>query len=143
MEAKALAELYNQMYGLDKRTKKDCLIEMAGKLSKISGRERPWTWRFLNSLLNSDKGFSISPEMERAIGIAERRLDGQSEAQARAREIMVLTTNGIEPGSIVFGHTTRCYCGLPVVFNHPGRKYCFEECLKRARQERRVKAASM
>ena len=137
MEAKTLAALYNQMYGLDKRTKKDCLIEMADKLSKIAGRDRPWTWRFLNSLLRENEGFSINPEMERAIHIMGARLDGQSEVQARGHEIMVLTTNGIEPGSIVFGHTTRCYCQLPVVFNHPNRKYCFEECRQRARQERK------
>lgn len=137
MEAKTLAELYKQTYALDSRKKKDCLIELADKLSKIAGRKRPWTWRFLNSLLKGNEGFSISPEMERAIGIAERRLDGQPEVQARARAITVFTVNGIEPESIVFGHTTRCYCNLPVVFNHPNRKYCFEECRKLARQERK------
>jgi len=132
--------LYNQMYSADSRNKKECLIELADKLSKIAGRERPWTWRFLNSLLNDNKGFSVSPEFERAIHILEARQDGQPEIQACSREIMVLTTNDIEPGSIVFGHTTRCYCQLSVVFNHPNRKYCFEECRQRAKRERKKAA---
>lgn len=139
MKLETLAELYNQTYAKDSRKKKDCLIELADRLSKIAGRNRPWTWRFLNSLLNGDKGFSISLEMERAIHIAEARLDGQPEVQARSRAITVFTVNGIEPNSIVFGHTTRCYCQLPVVFNHPARKYCFEECRLRARAERKAK----
>ena len=136
MSVEILITLYSQMYGLDSRSKKECLIELADKLSRIAGRSRPWTWRFLNSLMNGNEGFSVSPELERTIHIAGARLDGQPEIQARSHEIMVLTTNGIEPGSVVFGHTTYCYCQLPVVFNHPSRKYCFEECRQRAKRER-------
>lgn len=137
MNAEILADLYNQTYAKDKRGKKECLIELADTLSKIASRKRPWTWRFLFSLLNGDKGFSISPELERAIQIAGARLDGQPEIQARSRQITVFTVNGIEPDSVVFGHTVLCYCQKRVVFNHPGRKYCFEECRERARLERK------
>lgn len=140
-----LKSIYFDLYGpLDvpkrpgaKPVKMANLRELADKLSKIANREKPWTHRYLSSLLSGDKGFSISPELERAIHILENRLDGQPEIQARSRQITVFTVNGIEPDSVVFGHTTYCYCHLPVVFNHPSRKYCFEECRERARQERR------
>lgn len=69
METKTLGELYHQKYASDERTKKERLTELAGKLSEIAGRNRPWTWRFLNSLLNGNKGFSVSPQMERALHI--------------------------------------------------------------------------
>ena len=139
-----LKELYEARYGaIDGPGKMKNLADMADSLSRIVNRERPWTNRYLNSLIKGNEGFAVTEELERAIYILTARMDGQSEAQARSREIMVFSTNGIEPGSIVFGHTTRCYCQLPVVFNHPSRKYCFEECRQRARQERKAKAASI
>lgn len=139
MNADSLRQIYEETYGpLGESGKKKNLTELAETLSKIAGREPAWTWRMLNGIILGHKGFSVTKELERAIHILSARLDGQPEVQARAREITVLTTNGIDPGSIVFGHTTRCYCQLPVVFNHPGRKYCFEECRLRARQERKA-----
>lgn len=138
-----LKDLYETLYGpLDApgHKKMKNLADMADSLSRIASRERPWTNRYLNSLIKGNEGFTITEELTRAIHILSARLDGQSEAQARSRAITVFTVNGIEPESIVFGHTTRCYCLLPVVFNHPARKYCFEECRLRAKLERRAKA---
>lgn len=137
---KILESLYEEMYGpLDSEGKMKHLTELGQLLAKAVGRESAWTSHHLNALMMGYKNFRVTPDLIRAIDILLARLDGQSEAQARSREIMVLTTNGIEPGSIVFGHTTRCYCQLPVVFNHPCRKYCFEECRQRARRERKGK----
>lgn len=133
-----LKDLYEALYGpLDGPGKMKNLADMADSLSRIVNRERPWTNRYLNSLIKGNEGFTITEELERAIHILSAREDGQPEVQARSRAITVFTVNGIEPESIVFGHTTRCYCQLRVVFNHPNRKYCFEECRQRAKQERK------
>lgn len=138
---KILESLYEEMYGpLDTEGKMKHLAELGQLLAKVVRRESAWTSHHLNALIMGYKNFRVTPDLIRAIDILLARLDGQSEAQARARAITVFTVNGIEPESIVFGHTTRCYCNLPVVFNHPNRKYCFEECRQRARQERRGKA---
>jgi len=138
MDADILRAIYEGMYGpLDSPGKLKNLTQLAGALSGIARKEPAWTARYLNGIVLGHNGFAVSEELERAISILTARMDGQSEAQARSREITVLTTNGIEPGSIVFGHTTRCYCQLQVVFNHPCRKYCFEECRQRARAERK------
>lgn len=137
-----LESLYIEYHGpLDGPGKMDNLQKLAATLSKAVERKSAWTARYLNNILNGYANFRVTEEMAQAMQIMVDKLDGKNPVQARSREIMVLTTNGIEPGSIVFGHTTRCYCQLPVVFNHPNRKYCFEECRQRAKQERKAKAS--
>jgi hypothetical protein len=85
VETKTLGELYNQKYASDERTKKERLTELANRLSEIAGRERPWTWRFLNSLLNGNEGFSVSPQMEQALHI----LAGQNGHSAEIKLVVL------------------------------------------------------
>lgn len=122
-----LSDVYTEIYPGDDLFKKANLVELAEILSDIAARAEPWTWRYLHGVLKGYRGFSISPELERALTILANKLDGRTDLQARAREITVLTVNSIDEGSLVMGHTQRCpECLLKFVPNHPRRVYCPE-----------------
>lgn len=132
-------EMYKDLAGTSKLSK---LTTLGKLLAKTIGRKPNWTAHHLNAVIMGYDSFVVTPELERAIQIVGMRRDGQPEIQAKSRQISVFTVNGIEPDSVVFGHTVLCYCQRRVVFNHPGRKYCFEECKLRARRERKAKAGA-
>lgn len=135
----SLKLLYEEMHkDLSGKSKLSKLATLGKLLAKTISREPAWTAHHLNAVIMGYGGFVVTPELERAIQIVAMRHDGQPEIQARSRQITVFTVNGIEPDSIIFGHTVLCYCQRRVVFNHPSRKYCFEECKERARQERKA-----
>lgn len=137
--ANSLKSLYEEMYDeLAGKSKLSKLTTLGKLLAKTINRKPDWTAHHLNAVIMDYSGFAVTPELERAIQIVGMRNDGQPEIQARSRQITVFTVNGIEPDSVVFGHTVLCYCQRRVVFNHPSRKYCFEECKERARLERKA-----
>jgi len=118
-----LRDIYHEIYGPDVTSAN--LQELAEVLSGIAKRRQSWTWRYLNNILKGYDGFSISKDMDKALEVLGRRLDGESDLQSLAHEVRVLALNGIEPGSLVMGHTQRCPgCMIKFVPNHHLRIYC-------------------
>lgn len=139
-----LEGVYTDLYGsLDAPGKMKNLRELADTLSKISNREKPWTHRYLNSLLNGDAGFRVTPELETALRVQADRLDGAHPLLARVVEITAYSINGsVQSGSIITGHSMRCVCGTLFVPYHNLQKYCCKECPGRP-AKRKAKAGGI
>lgn len=140
-----LRELYKEIYGpLDGPGKMKNLAEMAANLSRIANRERPWTNRYLNSLINGNEGFALTEELYRALDAMAGKLDGANPLQAHLVEITAYSINGsVEPGSIITGKSTRCPgCLVLFVPHNYFQVYCGPECPGRPKRKGRKAALS-
>lgn len=133
-----LKSVYEDIYGpLDvpkrpgsKPEKMNNLRELATTLSKIANREKPWTHRYLNSLLNGDSGFRVTSELDTALRVLTAKLDSSNPLEARLVEITVFSVNGhVQPTSIILGQSKRCKgCHALIVPKVPWQLYCGKEC---------------
>lgn len=126
-----LQDIYTEIYGpIEQTGRLRNLAEMAETLSKLVGKEPPWTDRYLNGVIKGHKGFAISTEMERALHALAGRIEGQHPLQALTQPVQVLSINGyVKPGSIILGKTKRCErCQTPIVPRVPWQRYCCKEC---------------
>lgn len=125
-----LKSVYQAVYGdLSALGRLASLEELAGSLSRIAGKEPPWTARYLNSVILGHKGFTVTAEMRQAIEVYAARLDQAHPLQALLVEITAYSVNGsVASGSVITGHSKRCDCGLLFVPHHPMQKYCCLEC---------------
>jgi hypothetical protein len=130
-----LKSIYQAVYGdLSGPGRLSSLEELARALSKIAGKEPPWTARYLNSIILGHKGFSVTAELSQAIQVYAARLDEAHPLQALLVEITAYSINGrVRPGSIITGESKRCDCGVLFVPHHPRQKYCCAECPQRPR----------
>lgn len=143
MNADTLRTIYEEIYGsLDAPGKMKNLRELAATLSQVAHREKPWTYRYLNSLLNGDSGFRVTPELNTALKVLGSKLDNANPLQARLVQITAFSINGnVEPGSIITGKSTRCPGCLALFVPHSNLQiYCGPECPGRP-QRRKAKAA--
>lgn len=139
MNADILRTIYLEIYGpLNAPGKMRNLRELAATLSKIAKREKPWTHRYLNSLLNGDSGFRVTPELDIALRVLATKLDGANPLQARLVEITVYSVNGhTKPSSIILGESKRCKgCQVLMVPRVPWQDYCGKECPGRPKRKR-------
>jgi len=133
-----LCDLYQEIYG-PKITIAN-LDELAGDLSQIAGRSRPWTGKFLHSLLKEYPGFNPNRQLIEALDVLASRLDGFDEAQARSKEVTVFATNDLPAGTIVLGQALRCArpgCQVRFVPTHPRQKYHNRACALLNRRRKR------
>ncbi|HXV44790.1 MAG TPA: hypothetical protein VEC96_17135 [Anaerolineae bacterium] len=135
-----LLDVYQDAYG-PKITLAN-LGELAGDLSRIVGRSRPWTGKFLHSLIKQYAGFSTNSQLIKALNILAAQRDGLNEVQARAQEINgVLAVNELPPGTVILGVARRCAApGCPVRFvpTHPRQKYHSKGCAALARRQKQA-----
>jgi hypothetical protein len=133
-----LLDIYQDVYG-PKVTLAN-LNELAADLSQIAGRSRPWTGKFLHSLIKQYAGFSTNSKLIKALNILAAQLDGLNEVQARAREMSgLLAVNDLPPGTVILGVAQRCAApGCPVRFvpTHPRQKYHSKACAVLARRHK-------
>jgi hypothetical protein len=133
-----LLDVYQGVYG-SKITLAN-LNELAHDLSEIIGRSRPWTGKFLHSVIKQYAGFSTNGKLIRALTILAAQLDGINEIQARAQEINgLLAINELPPGTVILGSAHRCArpgCSVRFVPTHPRQKYHSKECAALARQQK-------
>jgi hypothetical protein len=136
METNLLEALYRELYGDPAAPGKMAnLRELAVLLSDIVKREKPWTYRYLNSLLNGDAGFRVTPELEQALQVLATRLDNAHPLQAWLVKIEAYSINGaVQPGSIITGKSERCACGVLFVPHHHFQKYCCPQCPARVKK---------
>lgn len=133
-----LLEIYKDLYGPQITLAN--LSELAGDLSQIVGRSRPWTGKFLHSIIKQYAGFSTNKVLTKALNILAARLDGMNEVQAAAQEMNgLLAVNDLPPGTVILGVARRCATpGCPVRFvpTHPRQKYHSKACAALARQQK-------
>jgi len=136
-----LLNTYQALYGPEITI--SCLDDLATDLSQIAGRNRPWTGKYLHSLIRGYDGFSVNHELSRALTILGSCLDGTDEVQARARVVNgLLAVNDLPAGTVILGRARRCANpGCPVIFvpTHPRQKYHSRACAEMARKLRRKK----
>jgi hypothetical protein len=132
-----LFDIYEQLYG--PKITMAYLDELAADLSQIAGRSRPWTGKFLHSLLRGYPGFKANGQLGKALAVLAGRLAGLDEIQSRAEEVQVLAVNHLPAGTLVLGTAQRCAapgCQITFVPNHPRQKYHSKSCAGLARRQR-------
>lgn len=135
---KLLIEVYQNLYGPNITLAN--LNELAHDLSQVVRRSRPWTGKFLHSLMKGYAGFTVNKELIDALSILASRLEGSDEVQQRAKEVTILTVNDLPAGTIVLGEARRCATpGCPVFFVpiHPRQKYHSKSCAELSKRHNR------
>lgn len=133
-----LINTYQAVYGLEFTMVN--LGEMAADLSNIAGRTRPWTGKFLHSLIKEYSGFKANDQLLKALTILNSRQHGEDEVKAQAKEATVLSVSDLPAGTMILGEAKRCAAlGCPVLFvpTHPRQKYHSKVCAKLGRRTRR------
>jgi hypothetical protein len=123
-----LLDVYQDLYGPQITLAN--LNELAGDLSRVIGRSRPWTGKFLHSIIKQYAGFSTNASLTKALTILAARLDGLNEVQAQEMKGL-LAINELPPGTVILGLARRCAApGCPVRFvpTHPRQKYHSKAC---------------
>ena len=133
-----LVDVYKDIYG-PKITMAN-LNELAADLSGLAGRPRPWTGKFLHSIIKEYAGFATNGHLNKALTIMAARLDGADDLEARVQEVDgLLAVNDLPPGTLVLGHARRCAapgCRVRFVPTHPRQKYHSKTCAELARRQR-------
>lgn len=140
-----LKSIYIELYGpLESPGKMKNLEELATTLSTLAGRERPWTARYLVSLLNGNTGFKVTHDLEVALYALAGRLDNQPPLQALIVEIRAYSINGnVQAGSVILGVSRRCHrCQTLFVGRVPWQKYCAPECRDAIKKENASKGCA-
>lgn len=135
-----LIELYRELYGSTITIAN--LNELASDLSQIVRRSRPWTGKFLHSLIKEYPGFTANGQLVEALTVLAGRQDGVDEVQARSKEAKVLTVNRLPAGTVVLGQAQRCAtpgCQILFVPTHPRQKYHSKACAEKCRRKKRTK----
>ena len=131
-----LNNTYQQIYGPEISIAH--LDELAADLSQIAGRARPWTGKFLHSLLKGYAGFSINAHLVEALTILQSRLDGTDEVEAQASQATVRTVHTLPAETIILGEAQRCAapdCTILFVPTHPRQKYHSKRCANFRRRQ--------
>ena len=121
MNAKAADIYYHLWPEDDEPTMKHC-AKLAEILARNVGKPTPWQDKYIWNLVRGTQ--TPGPKLQKALNKEALKQDGEH-PWLLAREITVLSPNGVEPGSVVTGHTTYCPgCGVKFVPNHTSRKWC-------------------
>lgn len=133
-----LLNVYQDLYGPQITLAN--LGELAGDLSRVVGRSRPWTGKFLHSIIKQYAGFTTNDMLTKALTILAARLEGLNEIQALAQEMNgLLAVNDLPPGTVILGVARRCAApGCPVRFvpTHPRQKYHSKACAALVRRQK-------
>jgi hypothetical protein len=133
-----LKEIYQTKYGLIDHLKMANLRELVNIFNDIAKPEKPWTDRFLFSLIKGYEGFTFTDQLKRACEIYASELDGQSYWQARIQTQTVITINGLTENIWVVGKELICAyppCDIIFLRTHSTMKYC---PMHRDRKSRKV-----
>jgi hypothetical protein len=106
---------------------------IARDLSRLVGKEPPWSGKYIHSIYHRHKGMSPSPLLAKAVRSLAQILDGSPTGVAGARGIQVLAASNIPEGVLIPATAEAVKCarpGCPVWFVkvHPGQKYHDPNC---------------
>ncbi len=134
-----LLDTYQALYGPEIAISH--LDDLAKDLSQIAGRNRPWTGKYLHSIIKGYDGFSATDELVKVLTIMASCRDGADEIQARAHEVDgLLAVHDLPTGTIVLGQAQQCAnprCPLVFVATHPRQIYHSAACAAMARRDRK------
>jgi hypothetical protein len=116
----------------------ESLSEFGIVLAGVIGRDHPYDRSSISKLESGQD--VITPKVAEALQVLGAMLDGQSELQAKARQVTVLSIHDLPPNTIIVSPAKACALpGCQVSFvGPPQRRYCSKECRNEAARRRRV-----
>jgi len=110
--------------------------ELAKRLSKIAHKEKPWGWRYVQSVDHGTLGHAPSRKFIRAVEVLAAESDGLPVFIAETEAVTVYARAGtVHPNSILLAKSKACAnptCGIHFIPRVPWQKYC-PRCAKKRR----------
>ncbi|HSW62699.1 MAG TPA: hypothetical protein VLH56_05230 [Dissulfurispiraceae bacterium] len=113
---------------------------IADKLSHKVERVKPWTWRYLRSVLGKD--YAASGILAMAIESLLPMATNARELYDKAYAVQILAIGNVKPGAVILADSHSCgFLGCPVEFvpRAWNQRYCSPECRK-AEAKRKMKS---
>jgi len=111
--------------------------ELATRLSKIARTDKPWGWRYVQSVDHGTLGHPPSRRFLRAVEILFAEMDGLPAFVADTEPVMVHARPGsVHPNSILLAESKPCAnptCTIHFIPRVPWQKYC-PRCAKLKRR---------
>ena len=136
-DTRLLVEIYQALFG--QKIKMAHLDELASDLSQLAGRERPWTGKFLHSLLKGYPGFNSNGQFGEALTLLASHLQNIDEMD-HAQQATVKSLHHLPAETVILGQAKPCAapaCHILFVPTHPQQKYHSKACAETARRLRR------
>lgn len=133
-----LIDLYHTLYG--QKIRMTHLDELATDLSQIAGRTRPWTGKYLHSLIKGYPGFNANGQFREALTVLASQLEECEQLETQAQQTTVKTIHELPPETVILGQAKRCAtsgCNILFVPTHPRQKYHSKACAKIGQRQRR------
>jgi hypothetical protein len=133
--ADELITLYKMLY--DGEITMASLTDLAGRLSQIAGKSRPWTGKYLHSLIRGYSGFSANSQLIEAIHTLANQQSSTDEILTMAKETKVLAVHPLPEGTVILGPARRCanpLCSVCFVPTHPRQRYHSRICARSRRR---------
>lgn len=100
--------------------------DLAARLSKIARKEKPWSWRYVQSVHVGT--MEPSKKFARAVEILAASMDGLPAFVAETEAVTVYARPGsVHPNAIVIGESKQCEnptCTVRFIPRVPWQKYC-------------------
>lgn len=132
-----LAELYREIFADNQKPSMSQLDLLAEMLSAAVGRERPWTGKFLHSILAEHRGYTEYRNSDLTTAIAVVRVTTLKGVEAVVLSNGLLSTTSLPPGTLILGDVVKCECGILFVPRWGNQKYHTHGCRRQARNRRR------
>lgn len=102
--------------------------ELAKRLSEIARKEKPWGWRYVQSVEHGTLGHAPSRRFLQAVAVLAAESDGVPEFVAETEAVMVYARAGaVHPNSILLAESKGCAnptCKIHFIPRVPWQKYC-------------------
>ena len=100
--------------------------DLARRLSETAGRSPPWTWRYVQGVLNGT--LAPSPRFAQAVRTLQRAVERVPRTQTDFEEVKVYARPGaVQPGAIVLPTSRPCAnpaCPTPFIPVDPEQTFC-------------------
>jgi hypothetical protein len=111
--------------------------ELATRLSRIARKEKPWGWRYVQSVDHDTLGHPPSKRFLRAVEVLAAEADGLPAFVADTEAVTVYARPGsVHPNAIIMAESKLCanpICNIHFVPRVPWQKYC-PRCAKLKRR---------
>jgi hypothetical protein len=102
--------------------------ELAKRLSEIARKEKPWGWRYIQSVDHGTLGHPPSRRFLRAVAILAAEVDGLPAFVADTEPVMVHARPGsVHPNAILLAESKPCAypaCTIHFIPRVPWQKFC-------------------
>lgn len=137
----SLNDLYNELYSDGPILHN--LTDLGKRLACAVKQEKPYTPRYLRSVIAGNKGFEKpSPKLQQAIDTLSAMIDDVNPLSVTAKEVMVMAVGEVKTGAVVLASSIPCAyppCGIHFVPRAWNGKYCCPQHYEAMRKLRRRK----